>query len=454
MPLPWSSFTLHNRISSARNLQRSLVAPAISPTPFIHPTAALYDELKGVMERSVDEHMRTMSHISKRGVMYVHSPSEPVLAIAASPIMLPTVSKDLFQYLADGQMAVNTYGSILEYFAMICIGDPEIALAITGLKGMHGQLASRIALITAWDAAKRKELDALELQEISQYATVLTRAVPLETILAGLADLDEANADQLRQRLERVQQHRLSTWKIGSIINNRRGLGLQMARSQHGIDGILPVFMGSLEEPFVSRTGTQDDAATSSIEMHAARYMTYVAWEAKNHDEPQPKAGSGKADVMLKLAGPSIMRASHAPPGEEPLTERALICVQLDLGSWTPFVSEPQGFRPRVERINGTECPRLCIRGVTNKHAYPCLDVLKIRGVFETLWKSILAERPYELLDEVPNSIWNDHMQPALPSISAAAVSNPPAAAAATAAAKDDNDGAPQCKKKQRTHLD
>ena len=208
---------------------------------------------------------------------------------------------------------------------------------------MHGQLASRIALITAWDAAKRKELDALELQEISQYATVLTRAVPLETILAGLADLDEANADQLRQRLERVQQHGSSTrpalqrppagtWAASLTIvwTNfthfdvispeylwccwKRGLGLQMARLQHGIDGILPVFMGSLEEPFVSRTGTQDDVAIS-IEMHAARYMAYVAWEAKNRDEPQPEAGWGKPDVMFKLAGPSIMRASHAPPG-------------------------------------------------------------------------------------------------------------------------------------------
>ncbi|CCF54391.1 uncharacterized protein UHO2_01640 [Ustilago hordei] len=441
----------------------------------------LFDELKGVMEKSVDEHMHTMSHISKRGTMYIHSPSEPVLAIAASLIMLPTVSKDFFQELADWQMAVNTYGSILEYFRMTCIGDLAIALAITGLKGMHGQLASRIALITAWDAAKRKELDALELQEISQYATVLTRAVPLETILAGLADLDEANADQLRQRLERVQQHRLSTRPAGRSAASstiawtnfthfdvlpdhitkispeylwccwKRGLGLQMARSQHGIDGILPVFMGSLEEPFVSRTGTQDDAATSSIEMHAARYMTYIAWEAKNHDEPQPEARSGKPDVKFKLAGPSIMHASHTLPGEEPLTERALICVQLDLGSSTPFVSEPQGFRPRVETINGTECPRLCIRGVTNKHAYPCLDVLKIRAVFQTLWNCILAECPYELLDEVPNSIWNDHMQPALPSISAAGVSNPPAAA--TAAAKDDNDGAAQCKR-QRMDLD
>ncbi|SAM78733.1 related to conserved hypothetical Ustilaginaceae-specific protein [Ustilago bromivora] len=453
---------------------------ALGLVPVHEGGGALFGKQKLFMDKTVDRHMGMVSRISNDASMYVNSPSEPVLAIAASLIMFPVAIEECDEQVELGQKPVNPYGSILENFRTRCLVDPAIA----GFKGMHGELDSRMTLIVAWDAAKRKELDALEQQTKSDYAEVLTRAVPLETILSELADLDEANADQLRQRLERVQQHGSSTrpalqrppagrsaasstiaWTnfthfdvlpdhITEISPEylwccwKRGLGLQMARSQHGIDGILPVFMGSLEEPFVSRTGTQDDVATS-IEMHAARYMTYVAWEAKNRDEPQPEAGWGKPDVMFKLAGPSIMRASHVPPGEEPLTERALICVQLDLGSSTPFVSEPQGFRPRVETINGTECPRLCIRGVTNEHAYPCLDVLKIRAVFQNLSIRILRRRPYELLNEVPNSIWNDHMQPALPSISAAGVSNPPA----TAAPRDDNDGAAQCKR-QRMDLD
>ncbi|KAJ1018466.1 hypothetical protein NDA18_006617 [Ustilago nuda] len=76
---------------------------------------------------------------------------------------------------------------------------------------MHGEIASRITLIVTWDAAKRKELDALEKQTKLDYAKVLTRGVPLETILAGLADLDEANTDKLHQRVERVQQDGSST---------------------------------------------------------------------------------------------------------------------------------------------------------------------------------------------------------------------------------------------------
>ncbi|KAJ1032830.1 hypothetical protein NDA18_001554 [Ustilago nuda] len=265
-------------------------------------------------------------------------------------------------------------------------------LPITGFKGMHGELASWITLIVAWDAAKRKELDALEKQTKSDYAKVLTCGVPLETILAGLADLDEANTDKLCQRVERVQQDGSSThlalqrsqagtsaasstmaWTnfthfdvlpehITEISPEylwycwKCGVGLQMTHSQHGIDGILPVFMGNLDQLFVIPTGMQDDAATS-IEMHTACYMTYIAWEAKNFDELQPGARLGKLDVMLKLAGPSIMRASHALLGEEPLTERALICILLDLGTLTPSASKPQEFHPGVQMINGTECP-------------------------------------------------------------------------------------------------
>ncbi|KAJ1029741.1 hypothetical protein NDA13_002984 [Ustilago tritici] len=437
---------------------------------------ALFGEQKLFMDKAVDRHMRMVSRISNDATMYVNSPSEPVLAIAALLIMLCTATKKL------EPKAVDMYGSIMGNFQGRCLVDSAIA----GFKGMHGKLASRMALIVAWDTAKRKELDALKQQTTLNHVKVLTCTVPLETILSELADLDEANADQLCQRVERVQQDGSPTrsalqrpragtsaasstmawtnFKHFDVLPKhiteispkylwycwKRGVGLQMAHSQHGIDGILPVFMGNLDRPFVTPTGTQDDAATS-IEMHATCYMTYVAWEAKNRDELQPGARSGKPDVMLKLTGPSIMHASHALPGEEPLTERALLCVLLDLGTSTPFASKPQGFRPRVQTINGTECPRLCIRGVTNEHAYPCLDVLKIQAIFEQILTA-LAEIPmFEQFNVVSNPIWNHRVQPALPSISATGASNPPAAAAA--AATDDDNGAPQ-RKKQHMDLD
>ncbi|KAJ1572657.1 hypothetical protein NDA11_007251 [Ustilago hordei] len=441
---------------------------ALGLVPVHEGGGALFGEQKLFMDKTVDRHMRMVSRISNDATMYVNSPSEPVLAIAASLIMLCTGAKNV------GSKPVDMYGSIMGNFQGRCLVDSAIA----GFKGMYGELASRMALVVAWDAAKRKELDALKQQKTSEHVKVLTHAVPLETILSELANLDKTNANQLRQRVERVQQDGSSTrpalqrppagtsaaaastvaWTnfthfdvlpehITEISPEylwycwKRGVGLQMAHSQHGIDGILPVFMGNLDRPFVTPTGMQDDAATS-IEMHAACYMTYVAWEAKNRDEPQPGAGSGKPDVMLKLAGPSIMRASHAPPGEKPLTERALLCVLLDLGTSTPFASKPKGFRPRVQTINGTECPRLCIRGVTNKHAYPCLDVLKIRAIFEQILTTLAMIPTFEKFNVVSNPIWNDRVQPALPLISATGASNPP-----PSAATDDDNGTAQCKK-------
>ncbi|SPO26591.1 related to conserved hypothetical Ustilaginaceae-specific protein [Ustilago trichophora] len=427
---------------------------ALSLVPVHADGGALFGEQKLFMDKTVDRHMRMVSRISHHATMYVDSPSEPVLAIAALLIMLPTAREERLHPLGTWQKAVNMYGSILEHFQKRCL----VAPAIAGFKGMHGELASRMALIVAWDAAKRKQLDALELQRTSDYITVLTRVVPLETIIAGLADLDKANSDRLRRRIERVRQDGSSTrWALqpppaGALAASsstmawtnfthidvlpeqiteispeylwycwKRGVGLQMAHSQHGIDGILPVFMGNLDRPFVAPNGTHgmlDDAATTDIEMHAARYMTYVAWEAKNLDEPQPGAGSGKSDLMLKLAGPSILRASHAPPGEEPLTERALMSVLLDLGTSTPFATKPRGFRPQVQLINGTQCPRLCIRGVADKHAYPCFDVLQIRPVFEQLFTELANLPSSEQLNALPNPIWNHCVQPALPSIS------------------------------------
>ncbi|SPO29021.1 related to conserved hypothetical Ustilaginaceae-specific protein [Ustilago trichophora] len=449
---------------------------ALGLVPVHADSGALFGEQKLFMDKTVDRHMRMVSRISNHATMYVDSPSEPVLAIAASLIMLPTTRQDRLHPLGTWQKAVNTYGSILENFRRQCL----VAPAIAGFKGMHGELASRMALIVAWDAAKRKQLDALELQRTSEYVTVLTRAVPLEAILAGLADLDEANLDRLRHRIEKVQQDGSSTrWALQSppagafaasstmawtnfthfdVLPEhitkispeylwycwKRGVGLQMAHSQHGIDGIIPVFMGNLDRPFVAPNGTHGtrdvDDADTDIEMHAARYMTYVAWEAKNTNEPQPGAGSGKTDLMLKLAGPSIMRASHAPPNEKPLTERALMGILLDLGTSTPFATKPRGFRPQVQMINGTECPRLCIRGVADTHAYPCFDVLQIRPVFEQLLTELANLPSFEQFNALPNQIWNDCVQPALPSILATrASSNPPPPPPAAAA--DHNDG-------------
>ncbi|KAJ1595006.1 hypothetical protein NDA14_007100 [Ustilago hordei] len=180
---------------------------ALGLVPVHEGSGTLFGEQKLFINKTVDQHMGMVSRISNDASMYVNFPSEPMLAITASLIMFPVAIEECDKQVELEQKPVNPYSSILENFRTRCLMD----LAIAGFKGMHGELASHITLIVAWDAAKCKELDVLEQQTKSDYAEVLTCVVPLKTILAGLADLDEANADELHQRVERVQQDGSST---------------------------------------------------------------------------------------------------------------------------------------------------------------------------------------------------------------------------------------------------
>ena len=427
---------------------------ALGLVPVHSDRSPSFGKQKLFLDKTVDLHMRLVTHISTDVTMQVASPSEPVLAIAASLLMLPTRRAEDKHALAPKQKAMNRYGSIFENFRMRCL----IGATIAALRGMHGELAARIALTVAWDAAKRKILDGAEehcRQEslpppsVSLNARILQRAVPLDTLVKGLADLDEADLAALRERICKVESEGSSTRRAlkapeGAAVTSawvnfthfdmltntisevspeylwycwKRGVGLQMAHSQPGIDGIIPVFIGDLDEPFAHYNSNNDDP---SAEMHAARYMTYIAWEAKNTADAQPGAESGRPELMIKLAGPLLKRASQSPEGEKPLTERALMCVLLDLGTATPFASRPRGFRPRVQMINGTDCPRVCIRGVLDKHAYPCMDAMKMRHIFSDILNDLTALPSYEQFNQLSNPIWNDQVQPGLAAISSA----------------------------------
>ncbi|SNX85639.1 uncharacterized protein MEPE_04348 [Melanopsichium pennsylvanicum] len=415
----------------------------------------VFGEQKLFMNKAVDRHMRIVTHVSSDATMHVTSPSEPVLAIAASLIMLPTAKDEKVHVLGKWQKAVNVYRSILEHFRKRCLIGPAIAL----FKDAHGELASRVVLMAAWDSAKRKILDGLEhcsSQEskppptTSDYARIVSQAVPLDSILAGLADLDQANLDQLRQHLSKVYKSGSSTrpalqatvgkpmlWvnythfdvlpnEITEITAEylwycwKRGVALQMAHLQGGIDGIIPVFVGSLQEPFIT-----SEISNTNIEIHAARYMTYVAWEAKNRSDPQPNVTLGDLHKTLKLAGPRIICATPAPPGEQLLTDRALLNVLLGLGTSTPFAAKPRSLQPWLQMIANTQCLRLCIRGALDPHAYPCLDVLKIRSVFQDLLADIIALPSFEHLNVMPSPIWKNNVRPSLHLVSDAQVLAP-----------------------------
>ena len=421
---------------------------ALSLSPTESPNSELFARQKQFVDSTVDRHMRIVTHVTSEGVMHVESPSEPVLAIAASNIMLAP-------YLQTRQKARGyKYADILKRFQQRCLLDPGVPLVMSSF----GELASRIILMAACDAVKRKKIEQPNPKESSDTqhvgASIYAKPVPLESVLENLADLDEANRTALRQRLEdvydagsRTERHAipfrdqlqsasatLPMWinfthfdllpeEINEITPEflwhcwKRGVAVQMAHTQHGIDGIIPVFVGHLDRPFVD--GSSTDASNITLEpregeRHAARYMTYIAWEAKNRRDPQ--STTVPASSAPVVAGPVIKSASMAPPNEKPLTEQALLIVLFDLGTSTGFKKAQDGSRPQVTPITGQQCPRLCIRGLLGPHAYPCLDLFEARSTLVDILSSSSDPAPNPL-NIIEKPMWNERIQPESDSI-------------------------------------
>ncbi|KIS66444.1 uncharacterized protein UMAG_06479 [Mycosarcoma maydis] len=415
----------------------------LSLSPTESPGSALFEWQKQFAGSAVNRHMRIVTHVTSEGVMHVESPSEPVLAIAASNIMLAP-------YLQTRQKARGyKYADILKRFQQRCLLDPGVPLVMSSF----GELASRIILMAACDAVKRKKIEQPNPKESSDTqhvgASIYAKPVPLESVLENLADLDEANLAALRQRLEdvydagsRTERHAipirdqsqsasatLPMWinfthfdVLPKAINKitpeflwhcwKRGVAVQMVHTQYGIDGIIPVFVGHLDRLFVDGSSTDASNITHEpreAEMHAARYMTYVVWEARSRKDTQ--STTVPASSAPVVAGPVIKSASMAPPNEKPLTEQALLSVLLDLGTSTGFKRAPDGLRPQVKHITGQQCPRLCIQGVLDPHTYPCLDLFELRPTLVEILSSSSDPAPNPL-NSIEKTLWNERIQP------------------------------------------
>ena len=97
-----------------------------------------FGEQKAFAEQTVDRNMRILTHVTEHASMHVDSPSEPVLAIAASLIMVPGARQQV-QMIGKSD-ASNQYGRILENFRERCLLSRHIPI----FKGSDGELASRL----------------------------------------------------------------------------------------------------------------------------------------------------------------------------------------------------------------------------------------------------------------------------------------------------------------------
>ncbi|KAJ1020212.1 hypothetical protein NDA16_004491 [Ustilago loliicola] len=424
-----------------------------------------FGEQKAFSDQTVDRNMRVLTHVTEHASMHVDSPSEPVLAIAASLIMVPEAMQP--SEGAGKSKASNWYGTILHNFRTRCLSSRHIPI----FKGTDGELAARIVLTVAWDAAKERALQGPPKYMYEQ-AWTLRRPVLLWDIISGLADLDPRHLTILSKRIETVQAVVSSTDPTADVqawthfthfdalphsFNEitpeylwfcwKRGVALQMAHSQTGIDGIIPVFIGDLNKPF------GDGATPVACDVpYGARHMTFVAWEAKNRKEPQPSAQDSKAKELhlRNLAGPLLRRPASAAAGGDqhtaaPLTERALLCILADFGTNTAFQGTG-GQKVQVEMIKYTDCPRLCIRGVADERTYPCLDHFDIRDIFDRLLDDTdeIQATDHDGDNKIPHPLWNDQYRPTLPAIATAPASASVSAAGDTSETDNGTEGREQ----------
>ncbi|GAK64793.1 uncharacterized protein PAN0_006d3008 [Moesziomyces antarcticus] len=369
-------------------------------------------------QRAVDRHMRIVDDIGQDGSMRVISPSEPVLAITAALIMQPMEEVDTE---VDGPLrgqGSTMYARILSEFHTSCLHNKALPL----FKGVYGELAARIILLAAWDAAKRDRIvgvwrqdrlrSASSAERLKRYAAMLGEPEPVERFVAGLADPNEVDTERLSQRVQQVKEAAGSAeaWvhfshfdvlpePIAHISTDylwfcwKRGVALQMAHVQRGIDGIIPVFLGDLKQAF-------DD------EKEAAKQMSYIAWEAKHRLEAQPSSHTASPG---HLAGPLLKHTIKSGLSGGALTKRGMLTVLMDLSATTTFL-KTQTQRPIIEPLSA-DSVRLNVRGARDATCLPCLDRLGIRDVLNRLLGTTM-QQARNSLNQVGNPIWNHEHHP------------------------------------------
>ncbi|SPO31357.1 uncharacterized protein UTRI_06487 [Ustilago trichophora] len=284
---------------------------ALRLVPIHHGNLALFGEQKTLITQSIDRHMRILHQVIQHTSLAIVAPSEPVLAVAAAHIMLSAPSKDGESY------PMPAYAKIIDTFTMKCLPT----LGTDFLRGTHGKFMARFALMAAWDAVKLPLLQSKQ----SDPASIVARPVLLQSFLQQLATLDQQGTSVINNAIHAVCQQ-VRDWlsrsspsgssaKTHDTSNDdedvaawlnfthfdtlphgiscispdylwycwKRGVAIQMAHGQPGVDGIIPVFVGQLSQKFRAsdQCHLQADEVDAIDEGQAARQMTYIAWEAK-----------------------------------------------------------------------------------------------------------------------------------------------------------------------------
>ncbi|KAN0066606.1 hypothetical protein ACQY0O_000702 [Thecaphora frezii] len=350
-----------------------------------------------VVTATVERHMRIIVDFDETGRICTRALSEPMLAIAA------------WYWLSDTLSYPRSWPSVIKYMQ-----DRLLHSASVDNKGVNGELLVRLLFILARDstdeACKARELPwvdhAPDMPAIpfQSFLSALLGKSASKLVLARLQQLDTEAAnvapDQVHETSRKhpsadtdVAEEEGQCWvnfthvtpittPLAQIASGflweawKRGIAIQCARGQTRIDGILPIYRGSLDDAFKNKG-------------EAARRMTYMPWQVKNRDK-----GTKSTECMH---GPLI-----AHPAKE--TEEPMFTLLLDLGTESAFqrdamISEAH---PKIS-VSSFECiqPSCCsrsklqlvrVRGCEAK-VYPCLEHWKVGKEFGDMVRRV-SDRP------------------------------------------------------------
>ncbi|KAN0065011.1 hypothetical protein ACQY0O_001461 [Thecaphora frezii] len=321
-----------------------------------------------VVTTTVERHMRIIVDFDETGRIDTRALSEPMLAIAA------------WYWLSDSLSYPCSWPNVIEYMR-----DHLLCSESVDREGLNGETLIQLLLILARDftveARKVRELSwcnqGSEMPAIPfpSFLSALLGESASKLVLDKLQQLgtEAANVapDQARGTKRKhpsagidVAEEEGQCWVNFTHVTPvaatapqitsyflweawKRGAAIQCARGQTSIDGILPIYRGSLDDAF-NEVGD------------AARRMTYMAWRDKNEDK-----GTKSTECMH---GPLI-----AYPAKE--TEEPMFTLLFELGTKSAFQRDVMISKahPKIS-VSSFECTQLSCRSRSK------LQVVRVRG--------------------------------------------------------------------------
>ncbi|PWN46868.1 hypothetical protein IE53DRAFT_390981 [Violaceomyces palustris] len=357
-------------IMKLTGVNRGSPAESYNPKDKQHVLAALSNRVyldlfptrssTGGSETSIDavqSHMRILVDMQDDSRLVTCTSSEPALALASWDCLTRASSS----YVGS----LSTFLTELYHAGSV------------DLQGARGEFLARLVLTMARDAAGSMLLG----DWLSLHAPTLLRPITVADLLDSLAgvkggkekalmglELDKAWLSFTHITLADLSEEPFITshflWNAW-----KRGAAIQCQPNQAGIDGLIPVYLGDIEEAW-----TEEESRS------APPLMTFIGWQAKLRARPHHD--------FKQIAGPRIRRD---PDSSSPPDRMGLLSIIFEFGTSARFDSGGR-VQSKLQKCqspldpNGPsiDFPVVHIRG-SDQDSFPCTAKLGCDRVFQSL---------------------------------------------------------------------